>query len=219
MKKINTTDVMIWIAIVTPFIYAAFVWDQLPPRLVSHYGMNGKPDDTMPKATFLLLMGGIQVFVYALTRYMPGAGVFSNEQSGNYHRLRLVVSFFLSGLMGWTLYASTQAGLAEDSSPIMFIVMVLVAAIGNYMTTVKPNFFVGIRTPWTLFSETVWRKTHQMAGRLWVGGGVTGAILLLLVPKPWQMPIVGTIAVVLAVVPLVYSYWAYRNEKRRAGLL
>ncbi|KAB7730026.1 DUF1648 domain-containing protein [Rudanella paleaurantiibacter] len=219
MKKTNSTDVLIWMAIVAPFAYAALVWDQLPPRLISHYGINGKPDGTMPKGTFLLLMGGIQVFIYAITRYAPGAGVFSNAQSGNYHRLRLVVSLFLSGLMCWTLYASTQAGLAEDSSPIMLVLMVLMAALGNYMTTVKPNFFIGIRTPWTLFNETVWRKTHQMAGRLWVGGGVTGAILLLLVPQAWQMPIILTITGVLAVVPMAYSYWAYRNEKRRAGIL
>ena len=95
--------------------------------------------------------------------------------------------------------------------------MALLAAIGNYITTVRPNFFVGIRTPWTLFNETVWRKTHQLAGRVWVGGSILGAILLLLVPTAWQLPVLLTVVGILVIIPTVYSYIVFRQEKQRVA--
>ena len=218
MKTTNKPlEWLILAAIVAPFLYAALVWNQLPARVATHFDMQGRVDGTQGKETFLLLMAGLQVLLYALLRFVPGAGVFANNQTGNYHRLRLVVTLFLSGVVAWIIYAATHPDMVQDSLPISLMVMALLAAIGNYMTTVRPNFFVGIRTPWTLFNETVWRKTHQFAGRLWVGGSLVGAILLWLIPTVWQMPVLLGMVAVLVIVPTVYSYVVFRQEKQRVA--
>ncbi|MCY7355931.1 MAG: SdpI family protein, partial [Rudanella sp.] len=164
-----------------------------------------------------LIMAGLQVLLYALLRFVPGAGVFSNNQTSNYNRHRLVVTLYLSGVVAWNIYTATQPGMVQNTTPILLMAMALLAAIGNYITTVRPNFFVGIRTPWTLFSETVWRKTHQLTGRVWVGGSILGTILLLLVPTAWQVPVLLTVVGVLVIIPTVYSYVVFRQEKRRVA--
>ena len=216
MKTINKPlEALILAILVAPFIYAALVWNQLPAEIVSHYDFQGRANDTQAKETFTLFMAGLQAFVYGLLRYVPGAGVFSNIQTTNYQRLRLAVTLFLSGLMAWMVYSATQPKGAQNPLLILLMVFGLLAAIGNYMTTLRPNFFVGIRTPWTLFNETVWRKTHQMTGRLWVGGSVLGAVLMFLVPTDWQMGLLLTIVGILTMVPIVYSYVVFRQEKQR----
>jgi uncharacterized membrane protein len=218
MKSPNKPlDWLIIAVLIAPFLYAALVWDQLPARMAIHFDMEGRVNGTQQKATFLLMMAGIQVLLYALLRFVPGAGVLANNQTSNYHRLRLVVTLFLSGIIAWTIYTAMQPGTTQNTTPVLLMAMALLAAIGNYITTVRPNFFVGIRTPWTLFNETVWRKTHQLAGRVWVGGSILGAILLVLVPMAWQIPVLLTVVGVLIAIPAVYSYIVFREEKRRVA--
>lgn len=218
MKTINKPlEALIVAIIVAPFVYAALVWDELPAQIVSHYDFQGRANDTQAKGTFMLLMAGLQAFIYVLLRFVPGAGVFPNEQTMNYHRLRFAVTLFLSGLTTWMIFNATQPAGSQSPSLILLMVFGLLAAIGNYMTTLRPNFFVGIRTPWTLFNETVWRKTHQMAGRFWVGGSVLGAILLFLIPTEWQVALLLTVVGILSLVPIVYSYLVFRKEKQRVA--
>ena len=79
------------------------------------------------------------------------------------------------------------------------------------MNNVKPNYFVGIRTPWTLESEVVWRKTHQLAARIWLPGGILLAILGWVLPEAAaHITFVAAIAV-LVIVPVVYSYILFRQ--------
>lgn len=218
MKSPNKPlDWLIIAVLIAPFLYAALVWDQLPDRIATHFDAQNRVNGTQPKDTFLLLMAGLQVLLYALLRFVPGAGVFPNAQTGNYHRLRLAVTLFLSGIIAWVIYTATQSGTTQNTTPILLMVMALLAATGNYITTVRPNFFVGIRTPWTLMNETVWRKTHQLAGRVWVGGSIVGAILLMLVPTAWQIPVLLMVVGVLIVIPAVYSYIVFRQEKQRVA--
>jgi uncharacterized membrane protein len=86
--------------------------------------------------------------------------------------------------------------------------------LGNLFTTLKPNYFVGIRTPWTLENETVWRKTHHFGGRVWVAGGLVLAVVTLLLPKTaaFVVFICGTLCLGLG--PIIYSYWSYRQIQK-----
>lgn len=86
--------------------------------------------------------------------------------------------------------------------------------LGNYMQTVKPNYFIGIRTPWTLENETVWARTHKLGGRLYfIAGGLV--MVLAFVLKGLMMPVFIGIIVAASVVPMVYSYVVYKQLKDR----
>lgn len=209
-------EILIWVVTVAPFIYLALIWNQVPEQIETHFDLNGQVNGTQSKTTFTVLMGILQLFIYAALRYAPGLSVFSNQQPANYDRLRLGVTLFISGLMSWLLYRSVTGPTGNDARIIWMAVMGLLVLLGNYLPSLRPNFFVGVRTPWTLFNETVWRKTHQMTGRLWMVGGVLGILLLILVPADWQLGTTFILLTILVVVPVVYSYWEFRNQKKLA---
>ena len=89
----------------------------------------------------------------------------------------------------------------------------LLAIIGNYSSKVRKNFFVGIRTPWTLANDEVWERTHRFGGRLFVVGGLLICIAGLAGQSDWLLPMV----LLLALVPCAYSYLVYRKVTRRSS--
>ena len=218
MKTNSTSAEVLMIALVlAPLAYLGLIWNELPAEIATQYNLNGQPKGWMRKDTAALVISSLSLLLYVVLRFLPNIDPKGQLQTVNFLKLRVVVTFFFSVLMGLVFY---MAGHPITTNKTMLILLVLVslmvAGMGNYLTTVKPNWFVGIRTPWTLESEVVWRKTHQLGGRLMVAGGLLAAVLAFMVPMPYT---VGTVAGVLsfsALIPVVYSYIYFRQEKARA---
>ena len=98
-------------------------------------------------------------------------------------------------------------------TPVLVVVGLLVAVLGNYMKTVKPNYFIGIRTPWTLENAEIWNKTHRLGGILWFAGGLLIAVAALLLDVTALLPAFFTAIGIMVGVPLVYSYVLFRKMK------
>ena len=98
--------------------------------------------------------------------------------------------------------------------PMSYIVPVIVGLIfiiiGNYLQRVRSNYFMGIRTPWTLSNETVWKKTHRLSGKLFFIGGLLILVSAFL-PEEYKSIISG-VQRSLRGVPYLYSYLAYKKE-------
>jgi uncharacterized membrane protein len=88
----------------------------------------------------------------------------------------------------------------------------LFVMLGNYLSRVQPNWFLGIRTPWTLSSDQVWRKTHRIGGAFFVIGGI-GMVAAAFVPPAMVFPVLIAIVTLVAVVPVVLSYVFWRREQ------
>lgn len=88
------------------------------------------------------------------------------------------------------------------------------AALGNFFPSLKANYFIGIRSPWALENETVWKKTHQFAGKLWVAGGLLLAVLAFLPGITFIGKITVPLILCLALTPVVYSYTIWRKLKK-----
>ncbi|GAB4018784.1 SdpI family protein [Spirosoma koreense] len=200
--------------LLTPFAYAALIWQQLPTEVAIHYTLTGNPDGWMPKETVALLLGVVSVMSYVLLRFLPAIDPKGRLQSVNFVRLRYVITLTVAAIVGWVWYmAAHQKNQPESLGLLLAITGLMLAGIGNYLTTVRPNWFVGIRTPWTLASEVVWRKTHRLGGRLMVFGGLVAAILALVVPIPYRVGSVVTVMLATALIPVIYSYISYQQEK------
>jgi uncharacterized membrane protein len=87
------------------------------------------------------------------------------------------------------------------------------AIIGNYLPNLKPNYFAGMRLPWTLENPENWRKTHALAGKLWFGGGLL-AITCLFLPAKAAMILFFAVMILLVFIPTVFSYRFYIQQKR-----
>ena len=120
----------------------------------------------------------------------------------------LIILFFLGTEIMTLLIASGV--IVNRPIFIQIMVSLLFILIGNVMGRFKHNYFVGIRTPWTLANEDVWRKTHRLAGPLWVFGGIIN-ILLAFTGTNFKGIGFMAIIVVISIVPIVYSYIVYQQ--------
>jgi len=111
------------------------------------------------------------------------------------------------------LYSAKTQSLFGPDSPIILIGL-LFTIIGNYMPSIKPNYFIGIRTPWTLENEMVWTKTHQLAGKLWFPAGLIVILLSLTIRDHQLMHVIFlSITAIIALVPIVYSYIIFKKSQ------
>ncbi len=214
MKKY--LNYFMWAAITVPLIYLAVVWNQLPDIVPTHFGVNGKPDAYGPKWT-LAILTVVSIGLYFLMRYVPHLDPRLNQASlsEHYPKLILMVLTFLGAIHLLIIRSAMEQMAGTVFINLVFVgVFLLLAGMGNYLNTIKSNYFVGIRTPWTLESETVWRKTHQAGAKLFFATGIIGALVVVWLPELWK--IIWTIALIFATVGWIfaYSYRIYQQEQK-----
>ncbi|QCR24452.1 SdpI family protein [Pontibacter sp. SGAir0037] len=217
--KSLSREIAIWFAMLLPFVYLAWVWDELPERVPIHFNLQGEANGWGSKTGLIGIVFGLTVFINLLLLLIPKLdpkGKIENMGS-KYDRFRLLMVLFMSALAVLIIYSASSR---ETFSPNLLFILIggLFIVLGNYFQALKPNYFIGIRTPWTLESETVWKKTHRMGGRLWVLGGVL-IILTSFLPQGTFKSVlfIATIAAV-SLIPTVYSYLELRKEQRQLKL-
>ncbi|MVM37365.1 DUF1648 domain-containing protein [Spirosoma sp. HMF3257] len=215
MKTNSTFTELLMIAVMlSPLVYLAFIWNQLPAEIAIHFDLEGNPNDWQRKETAALLFVSLSVILYLTLRFLPKIDPRGQLQSANYQKLRFAVTLLFAAIMGWLFYMAAHRAEGKLSvGMLLALIGLLLAGMGNYITTVKPNWFVGIRTPWTLENEVVWRKTHRLGGRLMVAGGLLSALLALIVPLTYKVGVFMTVTALTVLIPVVYSYIYYRQEK------
>jgi uncharacterized membrane protein len=121
------------------------------------------------------------------------------------------VILFMAYLHGVILYTVLRGGTLSNGL-VLGGVGVMFMVIGNYMPRIRPNWIAGIRTPWTLSSERVWRETHRLGGRVFVLGGLVILLSSVLSGSIALVMLLAAIAVVVTV-PIVYSLVLFRREQ------
>ncbi|HLF63325.1 MAG TPA: SdpI family protein [Saprospiraceae bacterium] len=208
-------EIVLWALIVLPYVYLAIIWNKLPDVVPIHFNLAGNADDWSSKTTLLFLPGALGLGIYLLMLFIPALDPKRKIQQmgGKYYSLRLMLTFFFSVLTIYILYI-TQTGSLEKPNMLIALIGALFAMFGNYFQTIRPNYFVGIRTPWTLENEQVWKKTHRLAGRLWMPGGALIVLISFIVNSNLALAIIfGVILFFMVIVPVVYSYTEFQKEK------
>ena len=211
MKKINL-KLLILTSILTllPILVGVILWKDLPASLPSHFGLDGQADGFSSKleVVFLipLVMLGLHFFAVVVTSLDPKASHVSPKMKTLIYWLVPLIS----GLVQLSIYGAAF-GLIGNSTRIgLVMVGIVFLVVGNYLPKTKQNYTVGIRLPWTLDSEENWNKTHRLAGRLWVLGGL---IILVNGFLSWAVFYVFFgVLLVMVLVPIFYSYWISRSQ-------
>ncbi len=207
------TRLAIIAALILTFLITIIMYPALPDQVISHWTAAGEPDGHMTKFWGLALIPLIMVLLVALFAVIPRIDPLrkSYEAFRNYYEgfVLLFVLFMLAiqlMIILWnTGYPVSPNLLLPVLTGILFIY------IGFLLDHAEQNWFVGIRTPWTLSSKTVWKKTHELGGKLFKISGIVCfagllfpdfAIWFILVP-----------ALATALVTIVYSYFVYTRER------
>jgi len=194
------------------FALSLAIYPMLPAKVPIHWNMAGEIDGFAPKLSgaFLLPLTilGIALILIVVPRISP-AGFEVDKDSRGYVVITLSVLLFLLAIHIFTLIAALNPSIAFPRFLPVFL-GALFAILGNYLGKFRRNFFVGIRTPWTLADDDVWFRTHRLGGKLFVAGGIAtmfGALL------PAEGGVTFAIAIVIAasLISIVYSYVIYRQ--------
>ena len=126
----------------------------------------------------------------------------------------LLVEVFVVVMMGLTLVESLHPNTFSIPKAVTVLVGFLFLFLGNMMPKVKQNFFMGMKTPWALSSETVWNKTQRLGGKMFFFGGILMVLGSFLVREKVLMGLLIGIAILICVVPTVMSYLWYQKEEK-----
>ncbi|MCK9562663.1 MAG: DUF1648 domain-containing protein, partial [Bacteroidales bacterium] len=142
-------ELVLWIFIALPYVYLAKIWNELPEIVPTHFNLEGVADGWSKKQTLLYIPAALGVGMYLLMLIIPFLDPKKKIQQmeGKYYVLRFMLTFFFSLLTLFLLYVSKEETL--NNPAILFVIIgVFFAMFGNYFQTVRPNYFIGIRTPW-----------------------------------------------------------------------
>ncbi len=199
------------------FVLAVGSWSSAPDQVPVHWGLAGQPDRYGGKFEGLLLLPlttlGVYLLLLLLPRIDPRRANYARFRSA-YLVMRVAILVFLALVYGFVLL--WIGGIQLDISVVSVLVGGLFIALGISMSKIQPNWFVGIRTPWTLSSELSWRKTHRLGGRvLALAGLVLVASGLVGSTAAFTVALTFLIAGVLLLV--IYSYLVWRTDPERSS--
>ena len=203
---IISTLLIILITWITAFIYS----DYLPDPVPTHWNIDGEIDGWTAKPWGVYILPIIDTATILLLLVLPKIAPKGFRLEGAlkvYYLLTLVMAVFMLMIMLFMFSAALNKGF-NMTTWIMSGIGLLFIIIGNYLTKIPKNFFLGIRTPWTLSNDEVWYKTHRLSAWVFI---IAGLALMLSPFTPYQNIILFTVIIATAAIPILYSLYLYKN--------
>lgn len=203
--------------VLLPFIYLAFIWNSLPEKVPTHWSAKGDIDHWGDKSFLISVPFMLPLFVYILFLIIPRIDTKKklSLMGGKFNKIKFLFVLFSSVLALFVIFCSKS--LTFSSPKFIFVLLgFFFIALGNYCKVIQPNYFLGIRTPWTLENKEVWKLTHVFAGKLWLFGGLLIVLGALLFEVEFFGKVFIVFVTILALIPTVYSYIKFKEIEKRA---
>lgn len=202
--------------------FSAVIYSQLPARVPIHWNINGVADDYGTREFAALFIPGLSLPLWLLFLLMPKLDplTITSPERFSYapflDTLRRYLNFILLFMAGLHV---TTLGIAlgwpiHIGQVLMIGIGLLFAAMGNEFGRLKRNSFAGIRVPWTLANEEVWRISHRVGGRAFVIVGLVSVLCGLIVPPEIGIIVLMILVLGWVVFTMVYSYAVSRRVAR-----
>jgi len=214
--KTKTTIILVLTLIAIGLIAGLLLWNQLPEQMASHWNVNDEVDGYMSKFWGVFLIPLTTLGLFGLFMIIPNIDPNKANIAGFRETFNLFIVFFVTFMfyihaltIAWSL-GYTNFKISSAMLPFLGLLFIF---IGYLLRKAKRNFFIGIRTPWTLSSDSVWDKTHQLGGNLFM---LTGALAFAGsffggLTAFWLFFVPLMVSVLFLV---IYSYVLYRNETK-----
>jgi uncharacterized membrane protein len=208
-----------WALLAAMFVASAIAWPMVPERFPLHYDLYGKVDHwgTRPEAAIpLLILPAVSVVMYLFLLVLP----LIDPGRANYNRfgvvywvIRFVVLANFAVLHAVVL-VSTLGHVVDVARIMLLSAGVMLLVMGSVMGKVRPNWFVGVRTPWTLSSKLSWTHSQRAGGWMFI---VVGLLTLpaAFLPAPWNIAVFLGALILGPLGLVVYSYLVWRRDTDR----
>ncbi len=211
MKKIQ---IIVLGIILLSFVTSVYFYDKMPEKMASHWNAQGEVDGYMPKSWALFLMPLISAGLFLLFVAVPKI----DPMKENIKKFIKFYDVFILLFIGFLFYiqsltilwgAGTRFDIIQALSPAFAL---LFYYCGILTENAKQNWFIGIRTPWTMSSEIVWNKTHRLGGKLFKISGII-AVFGVLLPG-YAIFFILVPVILFAAYTVIYSYLEYQREQK-----
>lgn len=200
------------LVLLLPMLVGFALWDKLPRQIPSHFNFSGQVDGYSSKLEFVVYLPLIMLAVHLFSLFVTSQDPKRRHINPKIFRLLYFLVPMVSLVMTVGIYGYMFGWLTSPSRYIIAIISLVFVLIGNYLPKVKQNYTVGIKLPWTLNDEENWDKTHRLAGRLWVIGGLFMLALALVFER--GLYLVLPLLIILTLVPSLYSYVLYQKKQQ-----
>ena len=208
--------VLIILISLLPVLYLALKWQEIPAIVPMHFNSAFEPDSFGDKSSLfysILGLSCLSVFMYLLLTNISKIDPkrYGYVKSTVFSILGTGLSLFLTAL-NFVIIATCISQHTAMKQALIPLLGLLFVFLGVVMPSLKPNYFAGIRLPWTLSSNYNWHQTHKLAGWAWAISGILMVILSLLLPLSVGVYVLMSFMPILVGVPVVYSFLLFRKE-------
>ena len=208
IKKNKVTLIITSLVTLIPILVGLLLWDKLPEQVPYHWNINGEVDSWVSKTQAVFLMPALMLALHWVCVFASTA----DPKSKNYHPKSIMLVLWLCPILNLvlnTMVYGTALGYTISVELLIPLIMgVMFIFIGNLLPKMRQSYTLGIKLPWTLNNEENWNKTHRLAGKIWVAGGV-----LIMTSALWgNFWILMVVTLALVLIPTVYSYCLYRKQ-------
>lgn len=210
------SELPLWVCLAVMFVASAIVWPLAPESIPVHWNFAGQADRFGGRFEGLLAIPLISLALSCLLWVLPKI----DPARANYESFRSAFWLIRAAILG--LFAVLHSGILlvatghtlNMGTVVSISVGVMLIVIGNVMGKIRPNWFVGVKTPWTLSSRSSWNKTHRLAGWLFIAMGLVFAAFGI-----WQTRFMLTFAIAIVFFSIawmvIYSFVIWRNDPER----
>ena len=210
----RNTLIITLLLIAAQAVFSIAVYNQLPVQMASHWGVNDQVNGTLARFWGAFLMPIISLCMLGLFLLIPGIDPHKANIAqfrGPFNLFIVLMTAFLTYVHGLTLAWNLGFTGFQMTTALLPALGLLFIFLGYLLAKAKRNFFIGIRTPWTLSSDTVWDKTHALGSKLFIACGIIAL---------FSAFFGGIMAMLLLLIPLLgstfflifYSYFLYHQE-------
>lgn len=211
-KKINKSLILSSILCLLPMIFCMFIYNKLPDKIPIHFNINGSIDSYGSKLFVCIILPLILCILNLITNIC----INNDPNKKNHNKIIKNLICFLLPIMSLIFIPTSiliSLGIRLNISLIAPIfVSIIFILIGNYLPKCRQNYTMGIRLPWTLNDEKNWKKTHRLAGLLFVISGIL-TIIMTIVFNPLSYYMLITSLILTSIVTALYSFIIYKKQK------
>jgi len=203
--------------VLMPFVYLASIWNKLPEKVPTHWNYKEEVDQWGDKFSLIGMLFMLPVFMYVLLLVIPKIDPKKRIalMGGKFYQLKFFLVLCMSLMALYIIFITKNQSFSGPNLSYLLI-GVLFMVLGNYFKVIQPNYFIGIRTPWTLENNEVWKLTHIFAGKLWFIGGLIIVLGGLIFENNSFTIVFLSLVATLAIVPMVYSYIKFKEIEKKS---
>ncbi len=212
-NSMKIKELLLILLLLIPLLYLAMIWGDLPREIPLHWNAKGEIDRIGDKNELFIVLSLINIPLYFILLIVPFIDPKKKVQlhSKAYFQIRLLLQFFMAILSVFIIHSTLVRSLGSPNI-ILTLVGALFFGLGFVFSSIKSNYFVGIRTPWTLEDPENWNRTHSLASVVWkIGGGLLILSSLIWKSESYIVFFIG-VCVLIAMIPIAYSFWYFKKN-------